>query len=126
MNRFRFQLLGPVASALVALFLAACASTPKETWTRTGDPIVDGQAAIALGPEKDRVLWQYRTGLAELRRGNYAEAQRLFGDALQRVGGIIGPDAAAKKARGLFHEESKKTFIGEPYERVMVYFYSGI
>ncbi|HEV8541646.1 MAG TPA: hypothetical protein VGR78_04570 [Verrucomicrobiae bacterium] len=122
----RLKVTLPISSALLVLFLTACASAPKETWTRTGDPITDGQTAIAQGPEKDRVLWQYRTGLAEFRKGNYAEAQRLFGDALQRVGGIIGPDAAAKKSRGLFHEESKKTFIGEPYERVMAYFYAGI
>jgi hypothetical protein len=109
-----------------ALTLAGCSSTPKQNWARTGDPVIDGQTAIAQAPEKDRVLWQYRTGLAELRRGNYAEAQRLFGDALLRVGGMIGPDAAAKKARGMFHEESKKTFLGEPYERVMAYFYRGI
>jgi hypothetical protein len=82
--------------------------------------------ALAQGPEKDRVLWQYRTGLAQLRRGNYAEAERLFDDALTRVGGMIGPDAAAKQARGYFHKESKKTFLGEPYERVLAYFYRGV
>jgi len=126
MKRFRVISRGVIFSAFVGLLLNGCASTSNEKWTRTGDPLVDGQTAIAQGPEKDRVLWQYRTGLVELRRGNYADAQRLFGDALTRVGGIIGPDAAAKKARGLFHEESKKTFIGEPYERVMAYFYAGI
>ncbi len=128
-KRRRSQSSSCAAGVLVGclvLLLTGCASTPKETWTRTGDPLVDGQNAIAHGPEKDRVLWQYRTGLAELRHGNYAEAQRLLGDALLRVGGIIGPDATAKKARSLFHEESKKTFIGEPYERVMAYFYAGI
>lgn len=111
---------------VLTALLVGCATTEKQSWRRTGDPLVDGQAAIAQGPEKDRVLWQYRTGLAALRRGDYAEAQRQFGDALLRVGSIVGPDAAAKKARGLFHEEAKKTFIGEPYERVLAYFYQGI
>src|SRR4030095_11816746 len=32
----------------------------------------------------------------------------------------------ARKARGYFHQESRKTFHGEPYERVMAYFYRGI
>ena len=39
---------------------------------------------------------------------------------------LYGPDKDAKKARSLFHEESKKGFIGEPYERVMAYYYRGL
>ena len=54
------------------------------------------------------------------------ERQAFLDDALARVGNIIGPDKSAKKARGLFNEEAKKTFLGEPYERVMAYFYRGI
>ena len=123
-------MIGGRAIALIALpaLLAGCASTssPKQSFARTGDPVIDGQNAILEAPEKDRVLWQYRTGLAALRRGNYAEAQRMFDDALARVGNIVGPDKSAKKARSLFSEESKKTFLGEPYERVMAYFYRGI
>jgi hypothetical protein len=38
----------------------------------------------------------------------------------------MGKDESARKARGYFHAESKKTFIGEPYERVMAYYYRGI
>ena len=82
--------------------------------------------AIAQGPEKDQVLWQYRTGLTLMRRGDFAEAERMFDDALMRVGGIMQGDKSAKKARGYFSEEAKKTFLGEPYERVMAYFYRGI
>ncbi|HLP78708.1 MAG TPA: hypothetical protein VK327_17520, partial [Candidatus Paceibacterota bacterium] len=47
-------------------------------------------------------------------------------EALLTLGGIYGPDKEAKRARGYFHEESRKTFIGEPYERVMAYYYRGI
>jgi hypothetical protein len=38
----------------------------------------------------------------------------------------MGPDAEAKKSRGYFHSESRKRFIGEPYERSMAYIYRGI
>lgn len=114
-------------SVSVALaVLAGCATTPKPTWVRTGDPLVDGQSAIAQGPERDRVLWQYRTGLVAFRRGDYSEAERHFDDALDRIEAIYGPDRSARRARGYFSEEAKKTFIGEPYERVMAYFYRGI
>jgi hypothetical protein len=114
--------------SLPVLLLAGCAtaSAPKQSFSRTGDPMIDGQNAILAAPEKDRVLWQYRTGLAAIRRGNYEEAERMFDDALARVGAIVGPDKSAKKARGLFSEEAKKTFLGEPYERVLAYFYRGI
>src|SRR6185369_7484393 len=40
--------------------------------------------------------------------------------------GIYGPDADAKKARSYFSAEAKKSFIGEPYERVMAFYYRGI
>jgi tetratricopeptide (TPR) repeat protein len=72
------------------------------------------------------VLWQYRVGLIALRRGDYEEAKRQFDDAITRIGGIYTTDAAAKKARSYFHQEAKKTFIGEPYERVMAYYYRGL
>jgi len=112
----------------VLVVLTGCASSapPKQNFATTGDPVIDGENAMNQAPEKDRVLWQYRTGLAALRRGNFAEAQRMFEDALTRVGGIIGPDKSGKQARSLFSEEAKKTFIGEPYERVMAYFYRGV
>src|SRR5678816_3422396 len=101
---------GVLSSLAGLVLLAGCTSTPapKQTFTPTGDPVLDGENVLASAPEKDRVLWQYRVGLTALRRGNYAEAQRLFDDALARVGSIIGLDQSAKKARSLFNEESKK------------------
>src|SRR6185295_11142089 len=35
-------------------------------------------------------------------------------------------DEAAKRARSYFSPERSKTFIGEPYERVMAYYYRGL
>lgn len=127
MSRRSIQLT--LASASAAVLLAGCATTGSvshQSFVPTGDPLVDGRAAIEAGPEKDRVLWQYRTGLTLMRRGEFGEAERLFDDALLRVGGVLQGDKSAKKARGYFNEEAKKTFLGEPYERVMAYFYRGI
>src|SRR5688572_5312654 len=100
-----------IAILAVSVLLAGCAntSTPKQSFTRTGDPVVDAQSAVAEAPEKDRVLWQYRAGLTALRQSNYAEAQRMFDEALARVGSIIGTDKSARKARRMFSEEAKKT-----------------
>lgn len=104
-----------------------CATTSsRPTWNRTGDPVVDGRTAIEQGPARDRVLWEYRTAVALMRRGRFDQASMMFDDALSRIGGILTDDASARKARRLFDQESTKTFIGEPYERAMAYFYRGI
>ncbi len=111
--------------AALLLGVTGCA-TKKPLPALTGDLITDGKNAIAYGPAKDRVLWEYRVGLAALRRGDFAEAKRQFDDAITRIGGIYTTDAGAKKARSFFNTEAKKTFIGEPYERAMAYYYRGL
>ncbi|HMJ91686.1 MAG TPA: hypothetical protein VK530_17825 [Candidatus Acidoferrum sp.] len=111
--------------AVITVTVAGCASKPPRP-PLTGDPIIDGKNAIQVGPKKDRVLWEYRLALAAMRRGDYVEAKQQLDSAIARIGGIYTTDSEAKKARGYFHNEAKKTFIGEPYERVMAYFYRGI
>jgi tetratricopeptide (TPR) repeat protein len=109
------------------VFSAGCASTPrKPPLVLTGDIMVDGPNAIQNGPPRDKVLWQYRTAAAAMRQGKFDMAKADLDDALTTLQGIYGPDPNARKARGYFHAESKKTFIGEPYERAMAYIYRGI
>jgi hypothetical protein len=107
------------------LALVGCAS-PKSAFQPTGDPSIDGPRALETGPARDRVLWQYRMASAALRRGQFAEARQQLDDALARVGSIFSADRSSRKARGYFTAEAKKTFLGEPYERVMAYYYRGI
>jgi hypothetical protein len=104
--------------------LAGCA-TQKPTVHLTGNLMVDGPMMITNGPPKDKVLWQYRTAGAAMCLGQYALAKQLLDDALMTAGGI-STDRSAQLARSYFHPESKKLFIGEPYERVMAYYYRGI
>jgi hypothetical protein len=109
------------------MLLAGCATVDtKEYPVLTGDIMVDGPNAIAHGPPKDRLLWEYRTAAAAMRQGKHALAKEYLDDALTRLQGSYGPDANARKARGYFHAEAKKTFIGEPYERAMAFIYRGI
>lgn len=109
------------------LGLAGCATTPERPRIiRTGDPVIDGNAELAAARPEDRVLWDFRIAASALRAGNFDEARAKLDDAISRIGGILANDAAAKKARGLFSAESGKTFIGEPYERVMAYYYRGL
>ena len=113
--------------AAAALLVAGCATEPKRpAFKLTGDPLVDGENAIQFGPERDKVLWQYRAALAAMRRGRFDLAKRHLDDALARISNIFGKDEDARKARSTFNAEAKKTFIGEPYERAMAWYYRGI
>ncbi len=115
-----------VIALAVVLVFAGCATTSTPSTALTGDILVDGPRMAAEGPARDRVLWQYHTAAAAMRQGKFAEARPLLDDALLTLQGIYGPDAEARKSRGLFQRESRKTFIGEPYERSMAYFYRGV
>ncbi len=113
--------------ATLALSLSGCATgAGRQKVLLTGNIMVDGPNAIANGPPRDKVLWEYRTAAAAMRLGKYDEAKQYLDDALTTLQGIYGPNSSARKARGYFHAESKKTFIGEPYERSMAYIYRGI
>jgi len=115
-----------VLAALLAVFgVTGCATGPSAgaRYVSTGDPVADGLTMVEQGPPRDRVLWQYRTALEALRRGDDGTAKSLLDQAIARLQGIYGPDAEARKSRRLFEAEAKKTFLGEPYERVMAYFY---
>ena len=108
------------------LLLSGCATTPQYQASLTGDVLVDGPTAIANGPARDKVLWEYRTAGAAMRQARFAEAKPLLDDALLTLQGIYGKDAEARKARRNFSREARKTFVGEPYERSMAYFYRGV
>ncbi len=122
------QKLHWLALAALGLVLAGCASTPhQQKVVLTGNLAVDAANAISNGPPRDKVLWEYRLAALEMRQGQFDQARRNLDEALTTLQGIYGtPDPEAKKARGYFHAESKKTFVGEPYERSMAYIYRGI
>jgi hypothetical protein len=121
------KLVGSI-TLLSALFLfSGCATTERQPpVVLTGNIMVDGPNAIDHGPTRDKVLWEYRTAAAAMRLGQIDVARKYLDDALLRLGGIYGKDKSAQQARGYFREEATKTFIGEPYERVMAYYYRGI
>ena len=109
------------------LLLGGCATAPTEPpYVPTGDPIVDGKARLLAAPPQDRPLWESRIALEALRRGDWAEAREKFDRVILVQGGVLGPRADAAQARSLFHREDRKLFVGEPYERALVYFYRAI
>ena len=132
LSGFKFFILrGPPRSPrlfvwLLIFLVTGCATTPTTHVALTGDILVDGPKMIAEGPPRDKVLWQYRTAVAAMRQGKFDVAKPLLDDALLTLGGIFGKDPEARKSRGYFNKEARKTFIGEPYERAMAYFYRGV
>lgn len=116
-----------VAVFSLGLWLAGCATVPTEpAYVPTGDPVADGNARMAAAPVQDRPLWACRLGLEALRRGDWTDARAKLDEAILAQGGIMGPRADAERARSKFHREREKLFVGEPYERVMAYFYRAI
>ena len=115
-----------VIAVLVAGLISGCATAPRTSILYTGDPVIDGNAERAVARPQDRVMWDYRIAAAALRIGNFDEAKSKLDDAILNMGGIINNSADAARARSLFSGENSKVFIGEPYERVMAYYYRGI
>lgn len=122
MNRLRLTL----APALAVLLVGCVSVAPVQPFVSTGDSVRDGIALGRRAPVQDRVMWQYRTAALALRQARFTEAKRLLDDAIAIIEGIYGKDMRAKSARTYFGREANKTFIGEPYERVMAYFYRGV
>jgi len=116
----------PLAGVAAGLVMLCGCVTEVHRIDLTGNIQIDAPKAIAEGPPRDKVLWQYRLAAADLQSGNFAQSKQMLDDALLTLGGIYGKDPSAKKSRSYFVSENKKTFIGEPYERVMAYFYRGI
>lgn len=115
------------------LLLTGCVSSTKTVSQQpannpapNSDPVALGLEMVQKAPLKDKVLWQYKTSLMAMRYGKFDVAKQLLDDAILTLNAMMGPDKNAKKARGLFGKEEKKIFIGEPYERAMVYYYRGI
>ena len=117
---------GRLAGALALALISGCATEPRTSILYTGDPVIDGNAERAAARPQDRVMWDYRIAAAALRLGNFEEAKSKLDDAILNMGGIINNSADAARARSLFSGENSKVFIGEPYERVMAYYYRGI
>jgi tetratricopeptide (TPR) repeat protein len=117
-----------IALVAATLGLAGC-ETFDESAARPAVPRAAplGDQRLAFTPERDLVLGEYRLAASAMRAGHFTDAREKLDDALRRIGGLVsGPDDAARRARGLFTAEREKTFIGEPYERVMAYYYRGI
>jgi hypothetical protein len=82
--------------------------------------------ALYTDGEHSAVLNFERLGLAAMEAGEYAQAEWAFDQALARIEAFFGQSDTARAARSKWASEGIKDFKGEPYERVMAYYYRGL
>ena len=80
----------------------------------------------SMARPQDRILVNNILATAAMNSGRYAEAKVFLDDTVACLGGINANDKTARKARSVFYAEDSKNFRGEPFERVMAYYYRGI
>ncbi|MBW8910517.1 MAG: hypothetical protein JF564_01145 [Sphingomonas sp.] len=76
--------------------------------------------------EHNAVLNFERLGLVAMELGYYADAEKAFDGALDRIEAFYGKDKQAERATSATRLEVNKDFKGEPYERAMAYYYRGL
>lgn len=76
--------------------------------------------------ERNEVLNRLEIGSAALYHGDIDQARLNFDAALVTIESTYANTENALKARSLWHEEGRKDYRGEPYERAMAYYYRGI
>ncbi|MBF0446141.1 MAG: hypothetical protein HQL68_11185 [Magnetococcales bacterium] len=72
------------------------------------------------------VLNNNQIGVAALGMGELRLAAHAFDRSLMQIETVYANTESAAKARSLWFEEGAKDFKGEPYERVMAYYYRGL
>ncbi len=82
--------------------------------------------ALCASPPQDVTLHRMRAGQAAFAAGFDRQAEEQFDAVLAAIEAIYAESESAAKARSVWHAEKVKDFKGEPYERVMAYYYRGL
>ncbi len=82
--------------------------------------------AVEASTSNDLVLHHMRAGVVAFEQLQHQKATASFDFILDQIELIYTDDENAAKARSLWYGEDQKDFKGEPYERVMAYYYRGL
>jgi hypothetical protein len=82
--------------------------------------------ALCSSPSKDVTLHRMRAAQAAFALGRDEIAAAQFDLVLEAIEAIYADTESAAKARSVWHSEGEKDFKGEPFERVMAYYYRGL
>lgn len=138
----RARLAGPLLAAgtlLAAGALGGCASVqeherevevpPAEMELYLSDKPAELHrlyAKVLTQGERNAVLNHMRAGLAAMQIGAWDVAERSFDEALLGIETVYADSEQAEQARSTWVKENYKAFKGEPYERMMAYYYRGL
>lgn len=118
---------------LVSMFLATGVSFANDSGEALSRFLVNKPEKLKpfyqvlyLEGERNAVLNFNMLGLAAMEIGEYQAAERAFDESIKRIDSIYANDENAQKAKSIWSEEQLKDWKGEPYERVMTYFYRGL
>ncbi|MBI5165755.1 MAG: hypothetical protein HY985_17865, partial [Magnetospirillum sp.] len=114
-----FAAAGPAMAKPDAAVVAACQAGAPAGLEAVWRPMCAAEA-------KDLTLHRMRAAQAALAAGHRAEAERLFDAVLAAIEAVYAESEAATKALSVWNAESVNDFKGEPYERVMAYYYRGL
>lgn len=81
---------------------------------------------LASEGKRNAVLNNMRIGVIDLEAGDLVSSANALDAAIHDIDSVFANDENARKARSLWYEEGRKNFKGEPYERVMAYYYRGL
>ena len=126
-----------IASAMAAAMVGGCVTAREQeahldagtvhAYIDDKPPELRRHFAIAQAQgSRNRVLNDMRLGLATFAMGHNPLSETLFDDALQGIEAVYANTETAETARKLMVKEQSKDFKGEPYERVMAYYYRGL
>jgi hypothetical protein len=76
--------------------------------------------------DRNEVLNLMRLGTDAIQTDHLEIAKPAFNRAVDLITHVFADSEQAKNARSLWREEGSKIFKGEPYERVMAHYYSGL
>lgn len=115
---------------LITMMIPASALA-AEPATPACDTQVPGEMAalwqrICHSAPADRPLAQMHGGLAALASGHAELAEQTFDRVLDTIETVYADTPEAERARSLWNAESVKDFKGEPFERMMAYYYRGV
>ena len=90
------------------------------------EPLHRLYAKVLTQGERNAVLNHMRAGLAAMQIGAWDVAERSFDKALLGIETVYADSEQAEEARSTWVKENAKAFKGEPYERMMAYYYRGL
>ncbi|MDA7817194.1 hypothetical protein N9A28_03270 [Sulfurimonas sp.] len=117
------------------LLLTACGGTPKPTVDETQfatymsnkpQELEPSIRKLFSEPKKDIVKYELQAAMDAYHAGYYELSKRYFDRVLDNLESYYADTDGATAARSLWHEEGRKDFKGESYERVMAFYYRGL